>query len=100
MNNISLASHITLSLRPRVIWLAKISQTPGRISTFSQRPSVTYSGAANDQIWGWTQTGGRPSSIIHQMKANNLRVQKLRDAGTEKLYKPSYCIVSMATFFK
>ena len=51
-------------------------------------------------ILGVTQTGGRPSSIIHQMKAKNLRIQKLRDAGTEKLYKQSYCIVSMATFFR
>ena len=54
-------------------------------------------GAANDQIWGskqrpkkWlilgvTQTSGRPSSIIHQMKAKNLRIWKLCDAGTEKL---------------
>ena len=30
----------------------------------------------------------------------NLRIQKLRDAGTKKLYKPSYHIVSMATFFE
>ena len=34
------------------------------------------------------------------MKAKNLRIQKLRDAGTKKLYKLSYRIVSMATFFK
>ena len=34
------------------------------------------------------------------MKAKNLRIQKLCDAGTEKLYKPSYRTVSMVTFFK
>ena len=34
------------------------------------------------------------------MKAKNLRIQKLHDARTEKLYKPSYRTISMATFFK
>ena len=59
-----------------------------------------FSGAAKDQILGWTPTGGRLSSIIYQMKAKNLRIQKLRDAGTEKLYKRRYRTVSMATFLK
>ena len=54
--------------------------------------------AANDKIWGWTPTGGRLSSIIHQMKAKNLRIQKLRGAETEKLYKWRYRTVSMETF--
>ena len=61
---------------------------------------VTYSVAAKDQILGWTLTGGRTSSIIHQMKAKNLRIQKLRDAGTKKLYKWRYRTVTMATFLK
>ena len=34
------------------------------------------------------------------MKAKNLRIQKLLDAGTEKLYKRRYRTVSMATFLK
>ena len=51
-------------------------------------------------ILGVTPTGGRLSSIIHQMKAKNLRIQKLRDAGTKKLYKQRYRTVSMATFLK
>ena len=38
----------------------------------------------------------RPSSIIHQMKAKNLRIQELHDAGTKELYKQKYCTVSMA----
>ena len=66
---------------------------------FALRCTV-YSVAAKDQILGWTQTGGRTSSIIHQMKAKNLRIQKLCDAGTKKLYKWRYCTVSMATFLK
>ena len=61
---------------------------------------TAFSGAAKDQILGWTSTGGRLSSILHQMKAKNLRIQKLCDAGTEKLYKQRYCTVSMATFLK
>ena len=59
-----------------------------------------HSGAAKDQILGWTPTGGRLSGIIHQMKAKNIRIQKLRDAGTKKLYKQRYRTVSMATFLK
>ena len=59
-----------------------------------------FSGAAKDQILGWTPTGGRLSGIIHQMKAKNLRIQKLCDAGTKKLYKQRYRTVSMATFLK
>ena len=31
------------------------------------------------------------------MKDKNLRIQKLCDAGTEKLYKWWYCTISMAT---
>ena len=57
--------------------------------TGMERPvnfNLCISGAANGQILGWTPTGGRKSNIIHQMKAKNLRIQKLRDAGTEKLY--------------
>ena len=60
----------------------------------------TNSVAAKDQILGWTLTGGRTSSIIHKMKAKNLRIQKLRDAGTKKLYKWRYRTVTMATFLK
>ena len=30
--------------------------------------------AANDQFWGWTPTGGRPRSIMHQMRAKTLRI--------------------------
>ena len=40
----------------------------------------------------------RPSNIIHQIKAKNLRIQELHDAGTKELYKQRYCTVSMAMF--
>ena len=56
--------------------------------------------AGKDQLLGWTQAGGRTSSIIHQMKAKNLRIQKPRDAGTKTLYNLRYHTVSMATFLK
>ena len=42
----------------------------------------------------------RTSSIIHQIKATNLKIQKQSDAGTEKLYNWRYRNVSMATFLK
>ena len=60
----------------------------------------TYSVAAKDQILGWTPAGGRTSGIIHQMKAKNLRIQKLHDAGTKKLHDWRYRTVSMGTFLK
>ena len=61
---------------------------------------VSPSLAAKDQLLGWTQTVGITSSIIHQMKAKNLRIQKLREAGTKQLYNSGDRTVPMATFLK
>ena len=72
-----------------------------RSRLYTSRVSQKYcSVAVKDPIMGWTPTGGRISSIIHQMKAKNLRRQKLRDAGTKRLYNWRYCTFSMAIFLK
>ena len=82
------------------VCLKNTSTIPLHQITQPLHPKTYFSVAAKDQILEWTLTGGRTSSIIHQMKAKNLRIQKLPDAGTKKLYKWRYHTVTMATFLK
>ena len=70
----------------------------GDLSDLILHPLLTYSVAAGTQKVAYLRSNpGRPSSVIHQMKAKNIRLQKLNIGfKTEKLYKLRYCTVSMA----